>query len=175
MYLFFVWRLDLMTLMGTNPLLVSISGPQKVPIFRAHPSYWPSKWICPHQNHYCSSRVIETTGSLKVNLKNSLPMRTLIQTSYRKIELVMIIQMIGWCSLCWPSMIMMPSPCLPLWTRSSRRVMKRWNSSLSKICNDQHDKYQRKMFLMSDTENCKISQISPFCPNFVSNVVYFCR
>jgi hypothetical protein len=32
--------------------LVTISGPKKVSLFRAHPFQWPSKWIFPHQNHY---------------------------------------------------------------------------------------------------------------------------
>ena len=32
--------------------LVAMSGPKKVPIFRAHPVQWPSKWICPQQNPY---------------------------------------------------------------------------------------------------------------------------
>ena len=32
-----------------------------------------------------------------------------------------------------PSMIMMPSPCLPLWTRNSRLARKELNSGLSNI------------------------------------------
>jgi hypothetical protein len=83
MYLFFIWRLALMIFMRANPLLgplegvgpenidflgpnitkgialasrVSISGPKKVPIFRATPSSGPR--ICPHQNHYVPRHII---------------------------------------------------------------------------------------------------------------------
>jgi hypothetical protein len=35
-----------------EPKWHSISGLKKVSIFRAHPFQWPSKWICPHQNHF---------------------------------------------------------------------------------------------------------------------------
>jgi hypothetical protein len=30
----------------------AISRPKKVLIFMSLPFQWPSKWICPHQNHY---------------------------------------------------------------------------------------------------------------------------
>jgi hypothetical protein len=38
--------------MENSASLVAISGSNKVEIFRAHPFQWPSKWICPCQNHY---------------------------------------------------------------------------------------------------------------------------
>jgi hypothetical protein len=70
LYLFFIWRLDLMILLRANPLLgplegvdpenldflrlkmalallAAISGPKKVSIFRAHPFQWPLKWMLP--------------------------------------------------------------------------------------------------------------------------------
>jgi hypothetical protein len=51
---------DVMILMRENTfwaqtalaLLVAISGPKKVSIFRAHPFQWPEQWIFPHQNPY---------------------------------------------------------------------------------------------------------------------------
>jgi hypothetical protein len=62
----FIWRLDLMILMGENPLLGQLEGvgPENLDFFgpngtrftrchfRAHPFQWPSKWICPHQSQY---------------------------------------------------------------------------------------------------------------------------
>jgi hypothetical protein len=72
---FLKWRLDLLILMGANTLLgtlegvgpknldsfgpkshslrfLSFLGPKKINFQGLHPFQWPSKWICPHKNHY---------------------------------------------------------------------------------------------------------------------------
>jgi hypothetical protein len=46
-------------------LLVAISEPQKVLIYRAHPFQLPSKWIFLHQNHYIPHHTIGTVIVLK--------------------------------------------------------------------------------------------------------------
>jgi hypothetical protein len=74
-YLFSKWGLDLMILMGANPLLGPLEGvgpeyrdifetqmalasldvisvPKIILIFRSPPFQWPSSWICPHQNDF---------------------------------------------------------------------------------------------------------------------------
>ncbi len=63
------------------PSLVSISGPKKVSIFRAHPFQWPSKWICSHQTNAPALRCSLTLKILFI-LQKDAAQKCSSQTSF---------------------------------------------------------------------------------------------